>query len=451
MKTNEPQEQIGGKMIKKGGIYKYIDLLMLLVFYITLVIVFLRPSCLKFSTPLGGVSLTSAKNVAILLSLIWLIAMLSNPRRYLTPCRLAPPLLLFVGVSIVSAILSPFGKPVERWEAILELALYCAFLYTCLYLFRTAAKRRTVLRLLFHIAVFVAAVDIVYHYRQGLWLILDQGYPFWDGKNALGLFMAMTLSLCTALIVSAPKSGGELEDKKCASTKRRNSLLFVGLFFIFLCLIYSYSRGAWLAMIGATLAFGLLRLWKLIALVAIAALLLVILPHRKASHRFRSIWRMRDGNVARRVVVWKDAIEMIQERPLLGVGPGEFRTAYIQSGTSARSAVKPDSPKERMRFFEHAHNLFLQVGAETGLAGLLALMWMFVVIVRAARHHLKTAQNLKQAKIFNAVIAALVAFLVFSLVDCSWTGRFSGSSFMHINLIVVLLLAMLLTEKEAET
>jgi hypothetical protein len=35
-------------------------------------------------------------------------------------------------------------------------------------------------------------------------------------------------------------------------------------------------------------------------------------------------------------------------------------------------------------------------------------------------------------------------------VDSSWSGRFSGSSFMHINLMVLLLTAMLLTPQSRE-
>ena len=39
----------------------------------------------------------------------------------------------------------------------------------------------------------------------------------------------------------------------------------------------------------------------------------------------------------------------------------------------------------------------------------------------------------------QGIAAALAAFLVFSLVDCSWTGSFTGGSFMHINLTIILL------------
>ena len=61
------------------------DRLLLIIFYVMLVILFLRPSWLKYSTPFGHISLTSAKNIALVFSSLWLIAMFSSPRRYLPP------------------------------------------------------------------------------------------------------------------------------------------------------------------------------------------------------------------------------------------------------------------------------------------------------------------------------------------------------------------------------
>jgi O-antigen ligase len=437
--------------MKKEILLRHMDRLLPIIFYVMLVILFLRPSWLKFSTPFGHISLTSAKNIALVFSALWLIAMFSSPRRYFTPCKLGFPLLLLLAVSIISALLSPFGKPGERLEALQELLFYSVFLYACLYLVRTSVDARGVVRLLLPMAVTVSIVDIIYHYNRGLWLVLDQGYPCWDGKNALGLFMAMSLSLCTSLIVSAHRRPGtDAANGMRPLSKWRRSPLFAGLFVVFLGLIYSYSRGAWLAMIGATLAFGLMRSWKLVALAAIALLVLVILPHRKASHRFRSIWQMRDGNVAKRVIVWKDAVTMIRTRPLLGVGPGAFRTACHQLvQRSPGSGVQEDS-KERMRFCEHAHNLYLHIGAETGLSGFIIFLWLLLVIGRASIHRLKKASDPKEVQLVKATIASLVAFLVFSLVDSSWSGRFSGSSFMHINLMVLLLTAILLTPQSRE-
>jgi putative inorganic carbon (HCO3(-)) transporter len=416
-----------------------IDRLSLCVFYPALALIFLRPSWLKFTTPFGHVSLTSAQSIVFLLGSLWLLAFLIHPRRYFTSGTIEYPLLLFLAANCASALLSPFGTPAERVDAILEIVLYATFFYASLYLLRTAVDSRRVILALFTVAVAVASVNIAYHYRQGMWKMIDRGYPFWDGKNALGLFMVLTLSLSTALI-ARPETG-------CGAGGHRygwrTAAFAPGLFVIFLCAVYSYSRGAWIAMAGAALLFSLFRSWRLVALLVAAVLVVAFLPHRRALNRFLSIGQMRDRNVAMRLVVWKDALRMIRARPLIGVGPGEFRTACLRFEDTADTRNAARAPRERLIYRDHAHNLFLQVGAESGIAGLLALAWGVAAVCRAIYGLARSESDPARYATVQGLAGALAAFLVFSLADCSWTGRLSGGSFMHINLTVILFLAML--------
>lgn len=71
---------------------------------------------------------------------------------------------------------------------------------------------------------------------------------------------------------------------------------------------------------------------------------------------------------------WLPASAMIRERPLLGVGPGEFNrllTHYRQkTGTTAESRFTA----------ENVHNYFLQVGVDTGLVGLGGFLGVLFVV-----------------------------------------------------------------------
>ena len=69
--------------------------------------------------------------------------------------------------------------------------------------------------------------------------------------------------------------------------------------------------------------------------------------------------------------------------------------------------------------------------------GLAAFLWGATLVARAAARGARAGPGLAAG-----IAAALAAFAAYSCVDCSWTGRFTGSSFMHINLIVALLAAM---------
>jgi peptidoglycan/xylan/chitin deacetylase (PgdA/CDA1 family) len=65
----------------------------------------------------------------------------------------------------------------------------------------------------------------------------------------------------------------------------------------------------------------------------------------------------------RRLILWRDALDMMKADPLTGVGPGRF---------AEESAVARSDPDARW-----AHNGFLQVGAETGIIGFGLLVLLF--------------------------------------------------------------------------
>ena len=69
-----------------------------------------------------------------------------------------------------------------------------------------------------------------------------------------------------------------------------------------------------------------------------------------------------------RPFLWKSGIEVMKHNPLAGVGLLNFRKAYPQ--------YLPYTPKKS---FNHAHNNFIHLGAETGVPGLLAFIAMLIV------------------------------------------------------------------------
>jgi len=72
----------------------------------------------------------------------------------------------------------------------------------------------------------------------------------------------------------------------------------------------------------------------------------------------------------RRPVLWQDALFMMTSNPITGVGPGLFHT-YSGEVNKYRERY----PWERGQ--GHAHNVFLQLGAETGIPGFLLLTALF--------------------------------------------------------------------------
>ena len=75
-----------------------------------------------------------------------------------------------------------------------------------------------------------------------------------------------------------------------------------------------------------------------------------------------------------RFAIWKNALSMIAQHPWLGVGFGEFNFAWTLTPF-------PDRP---VAFFDHAHNIALQFGAELGIPLTLVVLGLMGYALREA-------------------------------------------------------------------
>jgi hypothetical protein len=75
-----------------------------------------------------------------------------------------------------------------------------------------------------------------------------------------------------------------------------------------------------------------------------------------------------------RLQLWRAAIAIFRARPLLGVGPDNFRHVYPRY-------LRVPAADDRM----HANNLYFETLADLGIAGLCALAALIVALARAAR------------------------------------------------------------------
>jgi O-antigen ligase len=81
---------------------------------------------------------------------------------------------------------------------------------------------------------------------------------------------------------------------------------------------------------------------------------------------------------------WRTALWMLEEHPWAGVGQGAFRAEFVPAKLALldRGAVFLSGEQQN---FVNAHDEPLEVGADLGLPGLLALAWGLAVLASAAR------------------------------------------------------------------
>ena len=106
-----------------------------------------------------------------------------------------------------------------------------------------------------------------------------------------------------------------------------------------------------------------------------------------------------------RMVLWRTALAIWRERPMLGIGPDNFRHTY--GGVLGLAAWD-----DRV----HANNSYIEVLVGTGAVGAIALLWLLARIATAARDAVLNADE-ATLPIVAAAAAACMAIATHALVD----------------------------------
>lgn len=135
---------------------------------------------------------------------------------------------------------------------------------------------------------------------------------------------------------------------------------------IALAIVFSQTRNAVLgAIAGITL---LILLWRPRAFILLCtAILACYLLSPWIRERFKSGFDPNDPNTQNRIELFHTSIRLIHHHPWLGVGPKNVK--YEALKYRGRDNEYPDW------MYQHMHNNFLQIAAETGIPGLLIWLW----------------------------------------------------------------------------
>jgi O-antigen ligase len=188
---------------------------------------------------------------------------------------------------------------------------------------------------------------------------------------------------------------------------------------LLVALAVTLSRNAYVgAAVGVTILL-LLRDFRLVALLPVAAIAFVMFAPDPVADRAYSVFDLNDPTNRDRVAMAQAGVTMIEEEPLTGVGPHMVARVYPQYRTN--DAVDVD--------VQHLHNVPLHIAAERGLPALLLWIW-FVV---AAGRDLWSLVRREGSALAAAGLAALAAMVAAGLFEYN----FGDSEFL------VLLLALL--------
>jgi O-antigen ligase len=196
----------------------------------------------------------------------------------------------------------------------------------------------------------------------------------------------------------------------------------------------SFSRGA---IVGLALAapfaclFRLVRVRHLVAAAAAAGCLVVAMPHYAerifsiASVALQAIdvrtggLRNSDGAARGRMTEMKSAMLVFVEHPVLGGGPGLAPYYYDENAGVIGGKVRQGR--------RQSHNLFLQLGAETGILGLVAFAGVVALVFRGlddARRRLEISDRQLWAIAAGLEVALIVSLATSLFLHASYIRYF---------------------------
>ena len=338
---------------------------------------------------IGGVSV-SVTTIAVLALLVARILSRGSPAQG-TRSRLDAAVLVFTGL-IVASVFVAHDRSASL--ALIVQTVQSALVYLVLVRWISSIER-----LLFLVKLLVVAIG-ANAAVGGLWLLgvsirvpgADTGDAL-DGRfsgllsspNLLGTLLALALPLLFALLFVPTRPTFPVPDRhearsadreaERAATVRFRRIMICSVVVGVAMLLATQSRGSWLsvAIAGGVIAcVALRRRWisptrATVAPLA-AGLALIALP--LVRDRLTGDDR---GSAGSRVPLMRIAERMISDHPVFGVGANNYVTELPRYLT-------PDTAGQ---WIYTVHNQFLLTWAESGLAALVALIWLLVEITRA--------------------------------------------------------------------
>lgn len=272
--------------------------------------------------------------------------------------RLLRPYLLFLAVALVSVAAAgrpawPLGtRGLFKWLQWLGLFACCAELFA-------DARRARQARDVFLLTACLACLDGLWQMATGLDAV--KGYSV-DVPGRLvrmqGPFSSPN-GLAAMLVPAVPLALGAWIEERRWSLRGIGRALALALTCV--SLLLTLSRGALVGLVAAVAAWMILRrLW--IGLAAGAGAGAILLATGPLHDNFVASLRPGDVTVSQRFASWADGWRILEANPLLGSGVNTYWLRLSE-------LYPPGHP-----LLGYAHNSYLQLAAETGVAGLAAFL-----------------------------------------------------------------------------
>ena len=325
----------------------------------------------SFAKGAGSLTFTPDKFMVDAVAVAWVVRRVVSGQVSWRQTPLTGPLALFV-VSIVPGLLIAVNAGfVAKQLATTTLLFICFVLYT------TEGEEKDIDRMAIVISVVGAIVGVIAIVSPPVGTTVQTAGPLGQ-VNTLGQFLAIAIPIQLALGIG---HRGRMRIGMLTAA----AVTLAGL-------TYSGSRGSFIGLAAMFVVFLAWRPFRYVAalgLLVVAALALVNFGPLSGATQITTlkerIFRLGSGadeSSTQRLEAYKKTPAMILDHPLFGVGAQNYRYSAADYHIDIPGATGP---------FGNPHDTPLQVGAERGLLGLVALAWWWIALFRLSGRLLQRA------------------------------------------------------------
>jgi len=216
--------------------------------------------------------------------------------------------------------------------------------------------------------------------------------------NAFAIYLIVGITMTTNLFFSTYK----ILNKFLA-------LIFIGIYST--AIMLTLSRGAWVAVLASfLLLLAFYRRAKIsIFFIVITTGIILSLLWESIYYRFMVTVMnpLFDISIADRVFLAQSAVPMFLDHPVFGVGFGNFASELLNYSYRGVNIVG-------------AHNIFIGIGTELGLLGLIPFIIIIVRVIKSSLHGISHARDVQLKNVLIGLLGSFVGIIVMGLTHESY-------------------------------
>jgi len=335
----------------------------------------------------------------IIMLALWFLKMNAQGRFRLVRTPLDLPILTFGAIVAVSTVTSVYFN--ESKTELFKILNYILLYYIVVNNIKDFKRIKRVITILVVIGCALAVYGL-YNYLNGIEMIygiekkayLGNLTATYVNSNSMCAYLALTIPLAVGLFLSGIL-GRQREGRRSITT----FILPPAIFVMTAALIFTHSRDGWISFFASILFLSIILIRirhrtpkTLTRVVMITLVILIILGTVGSIGLYQAVKNKSAASLSNpfrgvplesRIEVYRGSLQMIADRPLLGVGPGNFPLVYPRY-----------RDKKHIIFMNETHNDYLQFTSEMGIFSLAAFLVLLFLYFKYGIKYLVSSKNM---------------------------------------------------------